>query len=174
MRALLEAGLVDLLFANEEEAAALGRAWGSEEGGGGGGGQSACECGAAALDLEGAALAGQTAAAAHTPLGVIVSLGARGARALWWEGGEGLYRTLRAHTAPAPAGVDVQDTVGAGDAFAAGVLAGLLSGRGMEAALEVGCGAGGAAVAVAGADPGAGAMRAVGERLLCEQGVRSE
>jgi sugar/nucleoside kinase (ribokinase family) len=49
----------------------------------------------------------------------------------------------------------VADTVGAGDAFAGGVLAALLHGATPETALHAGTAAGVAAVAAAGADPGA-------------------
>jgi sugar/nucleoside kinase (ribokinase family) len=159
VRGLLEDGLVDVLFANEEEAAALGVAWG-----GGGGGEGRAPPATAPLDLEAAALAGQRLAVEHARVAAVVSLGARGARALWWEeGGEG--RTLRCHTSPAPC-VAVKDTVGAGDAFAAGFLVGLLSGQGVAKALEAGCGAGAAAVGVDGADAGERALREVGRRVL--------
>jgi sugar/nucleoside kinase (ribokinase family) len=44
--------------------------------------------------------------------------------------------------APAPAGIEPVDAVGAGDAFDAGLLAGLLSGEPLEHALALGCACG--------------------------------
>jgi ribokinase len=72
---------------------------------------------------------------------VVVKLGAQGA--LWTDGGEQLR---------APA-VDVQvvDTTGAGDAFAAGLLAARLAGAGPADALGAGCALAAEAVARAGA-----------------------
>lgn len=100
--ALIEAGLVDILFANEGELAELsGRA-----------------------DFE----AGVAWAAARVPL-LIATRGAEGAIAV--QGGE------RFETPAEPFGAIV-DTTGAGDLFAAGVLAGLARGRDLAAGLRMG------------------------------------
>jgi ribokinase len=74
---------------------------------------------------------------------VVVTLGEVGA--LWTDGSE-LVRVA------APA-VDVVDTTGAGDAFAAGLLAARLRGAGPEEALEAGCALAARAVTVPGARP---------------------
>jgi ribokinase len=75
---------------------------------------------------------------------VVVTLGADGA--LWTDGSE----TCRVRAAPAPA---VVDTTGAGDAFAAGLLAARLRDAGPEEALRAGCRLAAAAVGRAGARP---------------------
>lgn len=54
--------------------------------------------------------------------------------------------------ASAPEGVAVVDTVGAGDAFTAGVLWALLAGRGLADAARAGCALGGTAVATKGGE----------------------
>jgi sugar/nucleoside kinase (ribokinase family) len=69
----------------------------------------------------------------------VVKLGAGGAR--WGE----------VHVAAEP--VDVVDTTGAGDAFAAGFLSARLNGAGRREALEAGCGLAARAVAQVGARP---------------------
>jgi ribokinase len=74
---------------------------------------------------------------------VVVTLGEVGA--LWTDGSE-LVRVA------APA-VDVVDTTGAGDAFAAGLLAARLRGAGPEDALEAGCALAARAITVPGARP---------------------
>jgi len=72
---------------------------------------------------------------------VVVKLGPRGA--LWTDGAE----VVRAPATP----VDGADTTGAGDAFAAGLLAARLRGEGPEAALSAGCALAAQAVARPGA-----------------------
>src|SRR5687768_10176702 len=101
--ALIDAGAVDLLFANEAEIQAL-------------------------ADVEGrepaiAAIAGKV------PL-LVVTCGAEGALAV--------ERGRRVSVPIARIGTGVVDTTGAGDLFAAGVLAGLAEGRGLEQALRIG------------------------------------
>ncbi len=101
--ALIDAGAVDLLFANEAEIQAL-------------------------ADVEGrepaiAAIAGKV------PL-LVVTCGAEGALAV--------ERGRRTSVPIARIGTGVVDTTGAGDLFAAGVLAGLAEGRGLEQALRIG------------------------------------
>ena len=70
---------------------------------------------------------------------MVVKLGARGAR--WGD----------VHVPAEP--VEVVDTTGAGDAFAAGLLSARLRGAGRRAALEAGCAAAARAVAQVGARP---------------------
>jgi ribokinase len=74
---------------------------------------------------------------------MVVKLGARGAR--WGD----------VHVPAEP--VDVVDTTGAGDAFAAGLLTARLSGAGKRDALEAGCAVAARAVAQVGARPETGA-----------------
>jgi sugar/nucleoside kinase (ribokinase family) len=74
---------------------------------------------------------------------VVVTLGAGGAL---WSDGSAILRV------PAPA-VDVVDTTGAGDAFAAGWLAARRGGADAHAALEAACATGARAVRRAGARP---------------------
>jgi sugar/nucleoside kinase (ribokinase family) len=56
--------------------------------------------------------------------------------------------------------VDVVDTTGAGEAFAAGLLSARLQGAGRREALEAGCAAAARAVAQMGGRPETGASRA--------------
>ena len=74
---------------------------------------------------------------------VVVTLGEGGA--MWTDGSE-----LLQVAAPA---ADVVDTTGAGDAFAAGLLAARVRGAGPEEALEAGCALAARAVRVTGARP---------------------
>lgn len=98
-----------------------------------------CFCGLADAELltgaSGAERCGE-ALAALGPSTVVVTLGARGAQAL--ENG----RLARA----APSAADVVDPVGAGDAFAAGVLFGLHEGWPVEECLRLGAAAAAACV----------------------------
>ncbi len=87
--------------------------------------------------------AARTLTAAFTE--VVVTLGARGA--LW--AGQGSGQVVRVEAAP----VDVLDTTGAGDAFAAGWLPQALNGADPEASLEAGCGLAAQAVVQVGARP---------------------
>lgn len=112
--ALLGAGLVDILFANEGELAEL----------------------SGLADFE----AGVAWAAARAPL-LIVTRGADGAIAI--EGG------MRHETRAEPFG-PVVDTTGAGDLFAAGVLAGLAQGRDLAVSLRMGSIAAGRIIALMG------------------------
>ncbi|MEU4420363.1 PfkB family carbohydrate kinase [Actinoplanes sp. NPDC024001] len=75
----------------------------------------------------------------------VVKQGAAGAR---WSGRDGVVASW------ASARVPVKDPTGAGDAFAAGLLAAWCSGNGPEAALAAGAALGAAAVARIGARPG--------------------
>ena len=75
---------------------------------------------------------------------VVTKLGAGGAR--WTDGRD----TVEVPAEP----VDVVDTTGAGDAFAAGLLAARLEGGGPREALEAGCRVAARAVARVGARPG--------------------
>ncbi len=99
--------------------------------------------------LEARALAGladATAAAralAESFPEVVVTLGEEGA--LWTDGAD----VVRVAAEPA----DVVDTTGAGDAFAAGLLAARLRGDGPEQALSAGCALAARAVASTGARP---------------------
>jgi ribokinase len=81
---------------------------------------------------------------------VAVKLGEHGA--LWTDGRE----VRRAAATPVEAPID---TTGAGDAFAAGLLAARLAGASPEEALGAGCGLAADAVAVPGARPAARAFR---------------
>ncbi len=74
---------------------------------------------------------------------VCVTRGARGAA--WWEAGE-------LTCAPAPQ-ITVRDTVGAGDAFMAGLMAGLLRGTETRRVLETACRLGGYVASHHGATP---------------------
>ncbi len=74
---------------------------------------------------------------------VVVTLGERGA--LWTDGAD----LVRVEAEPAT----VVDTTGAGDAFAAGLLAGRVRGAGAPAALSAGCALAARAVATPGARP---------------------
>ena len=203
LEALLGTGAVDILFCNEEEAAALadGGAGGGEGGGGGasegggGGGKSDDNVSTVSRALRRALDLGARVA--------VASLGPAGARAMVkkkrkekersgkeeeeeagnGEGGKSSDFTYLSYSCPAETVDAVVDTVGAGDAFAAGFLSALLlrrmkskkGGEGaeeteeedeedeedelfgrdaIEAALRLGCASGAAAVRAAGADPG--------------------
>jgi ribokinase len=80
---------------------------------------------------------------------VVMTLGVGGA--LWTDGSRVLHVS-------APA-ADVVDTTGAGDAFAAGLLAARVRGASPQEALEAGCALAGRAVAVSGARPVASGER---------------
>jgi sugar/nucleoside kinase (ribokinase family) len=119
---------VDLLLANAPEAAALAATNRAAE---------------PVTGRAGAAAAG--AVLARVATAGVVKLGAAGA--LW----AGPNRVVRV-TAPA---VTVRDPTGAGDAFAAGLLAEWLAGAGPDRALRAGVALGAAAVASVGARPAA-------------------
>jgi sugar/nucleoside kinase (ribokinase family) len=80
---------------------------------------------------------------------VVVTLGERGA--LWTDGHASCL-------VPAVAGVAVRDSTGAGDAFAAGLIAARLEGAQPEEALAAGCRLAARAVSRYGARPGAGTL----------------
>jgi ribokinase len=83
---------------------------------------------------------------------VVVKLGAEGA--LWTNGSEEVRVPAAAAAAPAPTALD---TTGAGDAFAAGLLAARLGGAAPAEALAAGCALAAQAVVIAGARPPASA-----------------
>nr|WP_047169385.1 adenosine kinase [Sphingomonas sp. Y57] len=112
--ALLDAGLIDILFANEGELAELS--------------------GCSGFD------AGVAWAAARTPL-LIATRGPDGAVA---AAGERRFQT------PAEPFGAIVDTTGAGDLFAAGVLAGLAQGHDLQVALRMGSIAAGRIIALTG------------------------
>jgi sugar/nucleoside kinase (ribokinase family) len=130
--ALIRPGLIppaDLLLPNEEEAAVL---------------SGHDDPAVAAHELVG----GDAAAHEHVRGGgaapeVIVKLGEAGA--LWTDGN----KVVRAPAEP----VEVVDTIGAGDAFAAGFLVARLRGAGPREALAAGCATAARAVSRAGARP---------------------
>jgi sugar/nucleoside kinase (ribokinase family) len=76
---------------------------------------------------------------------VVVKLGADGALAV---------RAGQEFHAPATAGVSPIDTIGAGDAFDAGLLAGLLAGEGLDPALALACACGALSTRAAGGTAG--------------------
>lgn len=124
---ILEAGLIDLVFANEEEAAEMA--------------VDLQLCPASASHAERVA-ATQGLLLKHAKVS-IVSLGPKGCTA----------RTASGLSASAPAGgVKVVDTIGAGDTFTAGFLAAYLLGCPLQRCAEMGCAAGSEAVQVAGAE----------------------
>jgi 2-dehydro-3-deoxygluconokinase len=90
------------------------------------------------LSDDDAAVLGPDEALAAGARAVVHTQGERGARYIDRDGGD-------VHVAPPP--VDAVDTVGAGDAFAAGFLDAWLDGAAPAAALERGCALGAAAVA---------------------------
>lgn len=181
LEALLKTENVDVLFCNEEEAAAL-----AEGGEASGDGETGTKSGDGNNSVVSRALRRALELGARV---AVASLGPRGAVAMAKK-----RRTRRnsceqeddnsspfeffSYSCPAEAVESVLDTVGAGDAFAAGFLTSLLlssstSSNGgddkggeegeepflarkevLEAALRLGCAAGGAAVRVSGADPG--------------------
>jgi len=143
MAALLRAGAVDIVFANEEEARALVRRLEPESGGAGaaagGGGEGAAGRGATAAALEALGQHVETA---------VVTTGARGC-VVRGRGG------ARAEVGAATVGAaQVVDTVGAGDAFASGFLFAHLQGAPLETAARCGCLCGAQVVQVAGANIG--------------------
>jgi sugar/nucleoside kinase (ribokinase family) len=104
---------------------------------------------------EAEALGGVAGLAARFPE-VVVKLGAEGA--LWTDGGE----EVRVSAPPLPGAVasprasGLLDTTGAGDAFAAGLLAARVRGASPAEALAAGCSLGAQAVVTPGARPPAG------------------
>ncbi|KAG2441983.1 hypothetical protein HYH02_009776 [Chlamydomonas schloesseri] len=146
---LLQDGLIDLIFANEEEAVTL-----------------CSELGllpppAAASTSDGAASAPSTAAEGNTDAAVeaaqryllsptggrcklaVTSLGARGCVARAADGGHGAAAACR---------VPVVDTIGAGDFFTAGFLAAYLRGGSLTQCAAAGCASGAEAVQAKGAE----------------------
>ena len=147
--AALGGGLIDVVFCNEDEAAALAPHLAADR-------RPSNDDGDDDDDRVGAVLTACVAAGARV---AVATLGAAGARAAFREGGGGdAIAHARSPASPVPV---VADTVGAGDAFAGGVLAALLAGAPPPAALAVGCAAGAAAVAAHGADPGEAAWAGV-------------
>lgn len=74
---------------------------------------------------------------------VVVKLGAEGALAVEAGGGSPVR-------CPSPAGITVQDTVGAGDSFDAGFLCAMLAGESLERSLALGCACGALSTRAAG------------------------
>jgi sugar/nucleoside kinase (ribokinase family) len=128
--ALIDAGAVDLLFANENEIQALADLPDRE---------------AAIAAIEG-----------KVPL-LVVTCGADGALAV--------ERGRRTSVPIAKIGAGVVDTTGAGDLFAAGVLAGLAEGRGLEEALRMGSVAAAEVISHYGARPEADLKALVAKEL---------
>jgi sugar/nucleoside kinase (ribokinase family) len=126
---------VDLLVANLDEAAVLA------------GGQPATPATPAGLAL----------ALTSTARNVVVKLGAAGA--VWAVADGAAGGTGSVVTAAAAPPVRMVDPTGAGDAFAAGLLAAWLAGAGVRAALERGNRLGALAVSAMGARPAAGGNR---------------
>lgn len=135
LSAVLEARLADLIFCNEDEAAAV----------------CARAGGAAGGAVEGA----QAFLLRHASV-VVVSRGKAGCVAAAADG--------RRASCGAP-GVEVVDTVGAGDLFTAGVLHAWAAGASLQACAECGCAAGAAAVQAAGAELSPAAMAALRRRV---------
>ncbi|EFJ42029.1 hypothetical protein VOLCADRAFT_119562 [Volvox carteri f. nagariensis] len=131
--ALLEDGLVDLIFANEEEAITL--------------------CQVLALGPPGSETDPEACVAAAqrfllSPSGgrarvAVTSLGARGCVARGADGEEGASPACR---------VSVVDTIGAGDFFTAGFLSAYLRGASLQHCCAAGCAAGAEAVQAVGAE----------------------
>ena len=167
MAALLRAGAVDVVFANEEEARALARRLepepggaGAAAGGGGGGGGE----GDAASSI---AIADTVEALGRHVETAVVTAGARGCVARGRGG-------ARAEVGAAAVGAArVVDTVGAGDAFAGGFLFAHLQGAPLETAARCGCLCGAQVVQVAGANIGEAEWAALKSRiaLLLEENV---
>ncbi|KAI3426463.1 hypothetical protein D9Q98_008830 [Chlorella vulgaris] len=139
---LLQERLVDIVFCNEQEAAAL--------------------CQAASVQLPLGASGQQVVAAAQDYLlqqgvgTVIISRGGKGCSA---KSAEGITAVCAASS------VAIVDTVGAGDYFTSGCLLGLLSGASLAACTACGCAAGTAAVQTAGAELEAQALRQLRARI---------
>ncbi|KAL6777344.1 CGL79 [Auxenochlorella protothecoides x Auxenochlorella symbiontica] len=134
---ILEAGLADIVFCNEQEAAVV---------------------------YEMAQLGGDTVADHSDPLqAVLAFLSGRCRLAVVSLGEDGCM--MRARSGDEARGRarprQVADTVGAGDAFTAGVLWGVLGGHSLAGAALAGCEAGGVAVEAAGAEPGVAALMAL-------------
>jgi sugar/nucleoside kinase (ribokinase family) len=168
LSAILGEGLVDAVFCNEDEAAALAACIASEAGASGadaaaGDGDHAPRHPPRETDAESTALAFLLRRASLA----VASRGGRGCAIAAAPAAGGGW-------ASAPSlGNAIVDTVGAGDAFTAGVLHAWLAGASLEACARSGCAAGGAAVAVAGGELGAeagAALRRHVERILAEDG----
>jgi sugar/nucleoside kinase (ribokinase family) len=152
---LLRGGLIDLVFANEDEALALLEVVAPAAAAVAAEAPAAAEAGAAEAPAAAAAAPAAAAPAAAAAAKVaaaqrfvlqhaqvcVVSLGARGCVARARDG--------RLGVAPA-GGVQVVDTIGAGDYFTSGFLYAHLMGCGLAACARVGCMAGSEAVQVKG------------------------
>lgn len=141
--ALLAEGLVDVVFANEEEAATLAA--------GGAAPADDAEAGRAA-----AVEAAQALILRHARV-CVVSLGSRGAVARSADGEVGRAAASK---------VSVVDTIGAGDLFSAGFLYAFLSGAGLATCCAAGCAAGAEAVQARGSALSEDAWRGLRERIL--------
>uniref|UniRef100_A0A383WAB7 Cilia- and flagella-associated protein 91 n=1 Tax=Tetradesmus obliquus TaxID=3088 RepID=A0A383WAB7_TETOB len=129
---LLQEGLIDLVFANEEEAVALLEVVAGQQG---------ASAGAAAGDAAAQVQAAQEYVLQYAQV-CVVSLGPRGCVARARGGLVG--------TSPA-GGVKVVDTIGAGDYFTSGFLYAYLLGCSLQQCAAVGCQAGSEAVQTKGA-----------------------
>lgn len=184
---ILEAGLVDIVFCNEQEAAVVYKArlrfylfWLGEqrgsEGAGGGWFVGRVDFGPSLEEQapgkptthntcpQMAQLGGDTVADHSDPLqAVLAFLSGRCRLAVVSLGEDGCV--MRARSGDEARGRarprQVADTVGAGDAFTAGVLWGMLGGHSLAGAALAGCEAGGVAVEAAGAEPGVAALTAL-------------
>ena len=141
LEAILRAGLVDVVFCNEDEAAAVCEVAALTGGSSGGGG----------ADPDAAVEAALTHLLQFSSV-VVVSKGKRGCVAAAREA---------ARVAAPAAGVQVVDTVGAGDFFSAGFLYAWLQDAPLQTCAQCGCAAGAAAVQAAGAELGLEATQAL-------------
>ncbi|GLI71363.1 hypothetical protein VaNZ11_016552 [Volvox africanus] len=131
---LLQDGLVDLIFANEEEAVTLCQVLGIAPSGSETNDPEACVAAAQRFLLS--PLGGRVKVA-------VTSLGARGCVARGADGEQGASPASR---------VMVVDTIGAGDFFTAGFLSAYLGGASLQQCCAAGCAAGAEAVQAVGAE----------------------
>jgi sugar/nucleoside kinase (ribokinase family) len=143
--ALLAEGLVDLVFANEEEAAALA----ADPSAPVVGGDDTERASTAAVE------AAQELVLRHARV-CVVSLGSRGAVARAANGQSGRAAASK---------VRVVDTIGAGDLFSAGFLYAYLQGASLSTCCAAGCASGAEAVQVRGAALGEDAWRRLRARI---------
>jgi sugar/nucleoside kinase (ribokinase family) len=139
LAALLDAGAIDVVFCNEEEAAEIARGLARPDADGDSAADGGADGGAAAPAAALALLAARARELA------VVTLGAAGCLVQPRGGAAAIARP--AHPVDA-----VRDTTGAGDLFAAGFLRALLCGAAPADAADAGCLAGAAVVRTVGAE----------------------